>query len=147
MLRKAMARATVMTAALCSAIVVSAAAATVGAQQQAAPAQLTFEEGTNTLSGGFLTLQGAGTAAGVIQLSTNIGQIINSTIGGANGINVRLGPAICFGPWLAKGSTGPTLLTTHSSAGRWGPWWEANTCSPAPAAGVGPGQVVSRVVR
>jgi autotransporter-associated beta strand protein len=59
-------------------------AITVSGTQTAA--QLTFEEGTNTLSGGTIVLQGAGAAAGVIQLGTTFTQVINSTITGANGI-------------------------------------------------------------
>ncbi len=51
-------------------------------------AQLTFEEGINTLSGDTIVLQGAGATAGIIQLSTNQTQTINSVLDGLNGITV-----------------------------------------------------------
>src|SRR5205814_10347599 len=52
-------------------------------------AQLTFEEGTNTITEGTILLQGAGSAAGLIQLaSTTFTQTINSVLDGANGITV-----------------------------------------------------------
>ncbi len=64
---------------------------TVSGTQMAA--QLTFEEGTNTISGDTIVLQGAGSAAGVIQLATTTStQTINSILDGTNGITIMRTP-------------------------------------------------------
>jgi fibronectin-binding autotransporter adhesin len=85
---------------------------TVAGNQTAA--QITFEEGTNTLSGGIITLQGVGTA-GIVQLSTPVAQTINSTIAGSSGLTVKLGPTTLAGSLTLGGVntfSGPLTLAT-----------------------------------
>src|SRR5438128_5459734 len=75
--------------------------------------QLTFEEGTNTITGDSIILQGSGAAAGVIQLSNTNTQTINSILAGFNGITVTrttLSGAVSLN--TANTFSGPLTITS-----------------------------------